>query len=508
MRVLTADEMRAIERDAMERGLATGRELMERAGRGAVRTIGAHWPDLEPGGARRAVVLCGPGNNGGDGFVVARHLHALGWRCDLYAMEGAGGADAAAMRAAWEPLGLVHRLGPGDRPSLEGAALIVDALFGTGLSRPVELAAIALLREAARADGGPRVVALDMPSGRCADSGRRIGPDAAEANLTLAFHAPKRGHYLGDAPDACGALRVVDIGLPDAGAGLPLIDAPRWETISKRGGHKYRHGHAVILGGASGKGGAARMAAQAALRIGAGLVTLVVPPEAIVENAARLDAVMLHTAGDAHALRGFLSDARLNAVGLGPGLGRGAATRAWVEAVLDGPRAAVLDADALTAFEDRPEALFDLLRPGDVLTPHDGEFARLFPDLALELSGEAATGPAASRIDAARAAARRAGAVILLKGPDSIVAAPDGRAALHAAVYGRAVPWLATAGAGDTLTGMITGLAARGLGGFEAVSAAVWLHVEAARRAGPGLIAEDLAPALPGLFRDLAAARQ
>jgi hydroxyethylthiazole kinase-like uncharacterized protein yjeF len=243
------------------------------------------------------------------------------------------------------------------------------------------------------------------------------------------------------------------------------------------------------------------MAARGALRTGAGLVTVACPPTAMMEHAARLDAIMLRAMPDMHALAGILEDARFNAVGLGPGLGVGVRTQGLVKATLAARRSTVLDADAVTCFASTPEALFGAVHRKCLLTPHGGEFARFFPDISERLSRSPEAGPAMSRLDAVREAAARTGCVVLLKGADTVIAGPDGRAALHAAVYDRAAPWLATAGAGDVLTGIATGLMARGAAAFEAAATAAWLHVEAALAFGPGLVAEDLPEMLPTVYR-------
>lgn len=267
-------------------------------------------------------------------------------------------------------------------------------------------------------------------------------------------------------------------------------------------GHKYSYGHALILSGGSGKGGAARLSARGALRIGAGLVTVGCPPEAVVENAARLDAVMLSQIADGDALGRMLEDQRINALCLGPGLGLDRACE-LVPVALSAGRRTVLDADVLTAFADRPENLFRLLHKACVLTPHAGEFARLFPDIAERLAEPATTGPAYSKVDATREAAARAGCTVLFKGPDTVIASPDGSCAINSAHYDRAAPWLATAGSGDVLAGFITGLLARGFDPQQAAETAAWLHVECALSFGPGLIAEDLPEELPKVFRSL-----
>ncbi|SDE05936.1 NAD(P)H-hydrate dehydratase [Limimaricola pyoseonensis] len=490
--LLTAAQMRAAEQEAIAAG-TTGAALMERAGAETVAALLAHWPDLAAGPGR-AAVLCGPGGNGGDGYVVARLLRARGWEVRLHALAPATQADAKAQAEGWARIGAI-----GDWADAAGAVaqadLVIDALFGTGLARPLgdEVApVIAAMR-------GRRVLAVDLPSGLCSDSGRVIGTHCVEADLTVGFHAPKAGQVLDRGPAQCGALALRDIGLAEGDAVARITAAP--QGLGKRAGHKYGHGHALVLAGGPGRGGAVRMAAQAALRIGAGLVTLGCPPAALQENAARLDAVMLRPLRDAGALQDMLGDARLNALCLGPGLGVDRAGD-LVAAALSARRATLLDADALTAIAEQEE-LAGQLHDACLLTPHDGEFARLCPDLSDRLRGDATSGPAFSRIDAAAAAARRLGAVVLLKGPDTVIAAPDGRVAVNAGVYDRAAPWLATAGAGDVLSGICCGLMARGFAPYEAACAGAWLHVAAARRFGPGLIAEDLPATLPAVLRQL-----
>jgi hydroxyethylthiazole kinase-like uncharacterized protein yjeF len=322
------------------------------------------------------------------------------------------------------------------------------------------------------------------------------------ADLTMSFSAAKPGHYLAQGPAHCGALAVADIGLPVAVTVTAAEDLrlarPDLGALAKRNdAHKYDHGHALILAGGAGKGGAARMAARAALRIGAGLVSLGVPGAALQENAAQLNAIMLRRIDDAEALEAALEDARLSAIGMGFGLGVGARTRELCRAALAGRRGVVLDADALTSFAETPEALFVLCHDRVVLTPHGGEFARLFPDLAKRLE------EGASRLEVTRAAAARSGAVVLLKGPDTVISGPRGRARICATVYEEAAPWLATAGAGDVLAGLITGLLARGMEALDAAETGAWVHGACARAFGPGLIAEDLPEQVPGVLRRL-----
>ncbi|MBY6134830.1 NAD(P)H-hydrate dehydratase [Nocardioides marinus] len=287
------------------------------------------------------------------------------------------------------------------------------------------------------------------------------------------------------------------------GAVMQPIEQENLPDLQKLVGHKYSHGHALVLSGGHGKSGAARLAARAALRIGAGLVTVGSPRSAMLENAANLTAIMLQQIDGAHGVSELLEDKRFNAVCLGPGLGRGADTQALVMAVLKEKRATVLDADALTRFELKPDALFQILHEGCVLTPHGGEFSKLFPDLAERLDGNADDVFRALKIEVTREAASRAGCVVLLKGAETVIAAPDGRCAVNAATGARAAPWLATAGSGDVLSGFIAGLLARGFEPMEAASSAAYIHVECARSFGPGLISEDLPEQIPTVFRQM-----
>ncbi|SMP12446.1 NAD(P)H-hydrate dehydratase [Shimia sagamensis] len=548
--LLTAAQMRAIEQAAIESGEVTGLELMERAGQGVVEAIFEEWPELldfkakaggQPPDSRdisgmrmRAVVLCGPGNNGGDGFVVARLLHVQGWDVEVFLYGDAEKLppDARANYERWRALGEVKSL---SAETFEvdsfaaGAELVIDALFGTGLTRPVGLPLVALPGEPAVGQFN-KLVAVDMPSGICSDSGRQILSEAMDesgaavpADLIVSFHSKKLGHVLAAGPEAAGKSVVVDIGLGYSDLGDP-ISRKALQALSgeRRLGrvvvslvepaspylekwtceHKFSHGHALILSGGSGKTGAARLAARGALRIGAGLVTLGVPPNAQQEVACQITALMLKRVSDATALEGVLKDERINALCLGPGMGVERA-RDLVPVALETQRAVVLDADALSAYADDPTALFDLLHENVVLTPHGGEFARLFPDIAANLAETPTQGPAYSKVDATRDAAERAGCVVLFKGPDTVIASPNGQCAVNAAVYDRAAPWLATAGSGDVLAGFVTGLLARGLAPQQAAETAAWLHVECARAFGPGLIAEDLPETLPQVLSSL-----
>lgn len=494
-RIVSSAQMRAIESAAIAQGTITGLGLMERAGEGILAATLNRWPELAaaPG---RAVVLCGPGNNGGDGFVVARLLAGRGWqvRVMLAGDPAALPPDAGHNYHLWHALGPVLPISADIDPGR--ANLAVDALFGIGLTRPVD--AFAPILAALRA--APRLVAVDVPSGLCADSGRVIGStEPAPADLTVTFHRPKPGHHLDQGPAFCGHLALVDLGLPDV-AEIPSLISIEGAGLAKAQGHKFDHGHALIVAGGPAQGGAARLSARAALRIGAGLVTLAPPQAALPEHSGPPDALMRRPVDGPADLEALLADVRIAALCIGPGCGIGRA-ECLLPPVLASGRAAVLDADAITALAGHDDPFRDL-HDACVLTPHAGEFGRLFPDLAQRLTEAPQTGPAFSRLDAARQAAARAGAVILLKGPDTVIAAPDGRAVIHSA---QDLPWLATAGAGDALAGMIAGLLARGWPGLEAAAAATLAHGHAARRFGPGLIADDLPDQLPAVLRDMGA---
>lgn len=478
-------EMYEADRLAIAGGIP-GIDLMERAGLACALAIARRWR------TGRVSVLCGPGNNGGDGFVIARHLAARGWqvRLGLLGARDALRGDAALAAALWD--GPVVPLSPA---LIRPGDLIVDAMFGAGLTRPLEGVALAVIR--AVREGGNPVCAVDVPSGVHGDTGAVLG-GAMQAELTVTFFRRKPGHLLLPGRSLCGAVHTADIGTPDAVlesiAPKTFANAPGlWAAQFPRraqDGHKYTHGHAVVAGGGLAVTGATRMAAYAALRIGAGLVTVAAPPDAFATYAASLTAVMNRKADGAAGLDAMLADARLNVVLLGPGLGVGEATREKVTVARKHGRPVVLDADGLTSYAYAPRDLFKLIDKNCVLTPHEGEFLRLFPDLR-----------PAVKLTRARAAAQRAGAVIVLKGADTVIAAPDGRAAINE----NAPPWLATAGSGDVLAGFVLGLLAQGMPAFEAACAAVWCHGACANVVGRGLIAEDLAPAMPAVFRQLAA---
>jgi hydroxyethylthiazole kinase-like uncharacterized protein yjeF len=491
--LLTTTEMAEADRLTIAAG-TSGLALMERAGRAVADAVVRVVTPIAP----LVVVVAGPGNNGGDGFVCARVLSERGYqvRVALLGDRASLKGDAAAAADRWP--------GPAEQAtpaSLKGAGVIVDALFGAGLARPIEGPAAAMI--AAINAANVRVVAVDLPSGINGTSGGVMGT-AVRASETVTFFRRKPGHLLLPGRLHCGDVEVADIGIADAvletiRPSIRANAAALWSggfPVPRPGGHKYLRGHAVVVSGDHSHTGAARLAARGALRAGAGLVTLASPPDALAVNAAASLAVMVREVDGAEALSAWLADRRINAVVLGPGGGVGPPMRDMVLAALDGERAVVLDADALTSFAEAPEALFTAIEArGDaptVLTPHEGEFARLFKN-ASQISENL------PKYDRAKAAAEVSGATVLLKGSDTVVASPGG----GISITDNAPPWLATAGSGDVLSGLVAGLLAQGMPAFEAASAAVWLHGEAGSEAGPGLIAEDLPEALPMVYRRL-----
>jgi ADP-dependent NAD(P)H-hydrate dehydratase / NAD(P)H-hydrate epimerase len=490
--LLTTAEMAEADRRTSERGVP-GSELMENAGR-AVADVAAAMARRGP----RIIVVAGLGNNGGDGFVAARLLAERGFNVRVALAGELGRLRGDARLAAERWTGATVAASP---DGLGDADLVIDALFGAGLDRAVEGTPRAMI-EAINGCGAP-VLAVDLPSGIKGNTGAIMGA-AVQATRTVTFFRRKPGHLLLPGRSHCGDTSVADIGIradvlerikPATYANVPAI----WQgafPVPRAEGHKYSRGHAVVVSGGLSTTGAARLAARAALRAGAGLVTLASPREALAVNAASSLAVMVRPVDGASELGEFLTDKRRNAVVLGPGGGVGQAMRQQVKAVLATAAAAVLDADALTSFAEQPDDLFDAIKKRStaniVLTPHIGEFFRLFNSLSDKYNLN-------SKLEVAGEAARLSGAVVVLKGADTVVASPLG----IATIANNAPPYLATAGAGDVLAGMIGGLLAQGMPAFEAASAAVWLHGEAATVFGPGLIAEDLSEALPAVYRRL-----
>jgi hydroxyethylthiazole kinase-like uncharacterized protein yjeF len=439
--ILSNAEMAEADRLTIAGGTA-GLTLMENAGRAVAQTVSER---QSPGS--RVVVLAGPGNNGGDGFVAARLLAQRGYAVTVLlagTLDKLKG-DAAAAAKAWD-----RGVETATPEKLAGADIIIDALFGAGLDRPVSGLAQAMI-EAVNAQAVP-VVAVDLPSGINGTTGAVMGV-AIKAGQTITFFRKKPGHLLMPGRAYCGGVSVAPIGIPDTV--LARIDPRTFENVPelwrakfavpRAQGHKYDRGHAVVVSGPSWSTGAARLTARGALRAGAGLVTIASPREALAVNAAANLSIMVRPVDGAAELKLFLADPRLNAVGIGPGLGVGEATCELVLAALSGERAAVLDADAITSFATSPKRLAAAVKArgerATILTPHEGEFSRYFHVLDQGTK-------VGSKLDRARRAAELVGAVVLLKGPDTVVAGPDGRASIAA----NAPAFLATAGAGDVLT--------------------------------------------------------
>ncbi len=533
--LLTAEQMRATERVAIESGAVTGLQLMERAGAGVVSAIMKEWPDFETG-VYRVAILCGPGNNGGDGYVIARLLKERGWDVDVFVLGDVEKlpTDAKANYRIWSGMGGISPVGSkrGVRSIIStGYHLVVDALFGTGLVRPIS-DNLGELMERPVGDKRFKLVCVDIASGVCADSGQIIaGCDGREnavgpADLTVTFHRAKPGHILAEGSRLTGKLRVVDIGLADKlsevsrdlNISASLAGDTRWfvsyssdngklrrDKIMQvhkvyRTAHKYDYGHALVVAGSMESSGAARLAARGALRMGSGLVSIVCDESSVATHATQLNAIMIKQAEDGNEFRDLLRDKRLNAICLGPGLGYEKA-REFVPIALASGCKVVLDADSLVAYEDDPGQLFAMLHSQCVLTPHAGEFARLFPDIANQLDNKRSSCPVYSRVNATLDAAKRAGAIVLLKGSNTIIADLSNQIWISSASKAEFAPWLATAGAGDILAGFIIGLLARGFAPLQAAELAAWLHVECACSFGPGLIAEDISEQLPVVLR-------
>jgi ADP-dependent NAD(P)H-hydrate dehydratase / NAD(P)H-hydrate epimerase len=437
--ILTAEQMRAAE---LGSGVPLA-ELMQRAGVALGKLV---WRIAS---GRPVTVLVGPGNNGGDGYVAARWLREQGATVRVIALSPA--ATDLARNAARDWQGATE--GPESSPTQ--GAILVDCLFGTGLSRTLSADPIDLLT--CHVVAAASVISADLPSGVGCDNAADLGCPIV-ADITLAFAALKPAHLLFPAASRCGRVEIADIGIAATSdvmtAAMPLLASPDWQS------HKYRRGLVAVLAGSM--AGAAELAARGALRSGTGYVRLIgssappTPPHAIVRQSWRDGAA--------------LADPRIDAIVIGCGLGQGDTARTRFDAALATGKPMVIDGDALALLSDQP------LTGAAILTPHAGEFARLSSD------------GGASKIDATRALAKRLDAVVVHKGPDSVIAAPDGRVA----VQSPGNPWLSSAGTGDVLAGMCGAMLARGLEPFVAAQAAVISHQNMAQRAGAGLCADDL----------------
>ncbi len=488
LELLTADEMRRAEQITIDSG-TPALTLMENAGRGVTEEVVRRFAR-----GSKVSVLCGPGNNGGDGFVCARTLRERGYqvRLALICKPEELGPDSKEMARRWD-----EQIEPLLPRAVEGAEVIVDAILGSGLKGPVN-GVVGQIIEQVNERELP-VVAVDVPTGIDPTFGNIQGI-AFKAVSTVTFFRRKTGHVLLPAKRYCGDVRAIDIGIPNSVLAeiVPqtFVNEPdfwlRYFPRLKPDGHKYDRGHAVVVSGPMESTGAARLGARAALRVGAGLVSVATSKAAFYINAAQLTSIMVSAYEGAGGLAEILTDTRRNAVLIGPGAGATAETRENVAAVLSSEATVIIDAEGLTAFADNPQELFALIqqRPSPtILTPHKGEFDAIFPEL----------GNAESKLEQAKRAAEISGAVVVFKGPDTVVSAPDG---LSAVTEG-SPPWLATAGTGDVLAGLIVGLCAQGMSPLDAAVAGVWIHSDIARSVGPGMIAEDMAPMLPALLQRL-----
>lgn len=483
-RLLSVAEMGEADRRTIEAG-TSGAVLMDRAGL-AVADCASNM--MAPS---RVSILCGPGNNGGDGFVAARLLAERGWsvRVALLGDRASLRGDAAHHAALWT--GETEALTP---DAANDAHLIIDAIFGAGLNRPID----GIVRETLQAADGLPILAVDVPTGIDGDSGAIKGY-AANAVRTITFCRLKPGHLLLPGLQNCGDMTVADIGITDET--VAAVAGPAWEndpTLWRPylrqptpSDHKYSRGHAVVVGGAI-MTGAARLAARTAQRCGAGIVTLAAPQDAQTVYKVTLESVVIRPFRDTAGVREIAEDPRANAFLIGPGAGLAGQLRERILAILKQAKPTVIDADAISVFEGGPEIFLDAVQGPCVMTPHLGEFHRMFPDLTPNAAG-------LSKIEAVRAAADRSKAVIVMKGYDTVIGAPDGRCIINS----NAIPSLATAGSGDVLSGMVVSLLAQGMPTFEAAAAAVWMHAEAGKNPAFGLIPEDMIANLPGVMLDL-----
>lgn len=479
-RLLTTTEMRSVDQLAIESGI-DGFTLMQAAGNAVADAITTRWSK------RPIVILCGIGNNGGDGFVAASQLRSAGWPVNVVLLGTLDDLSGDAAQAANLWGGAIE---PFSMNCLEAASIIVDAIFGAGLSRPIDGLALDIFR--AIQQRTTPICAIDVPSGVDGSTGQVLGI-AASADLTVTFFRKKPGHVLYPGRELCGDIVLADIGIPSSL--LKENEQATWENDPHlwQGNypwptaemHKYQRGEVLLLGGAE-ITGASRLTAVAASRAGAGLVTLAAPANAWNIYATSLVNAIVSRFENPEEFENMLLDARRNVVVIGPGAGVNATTRQYVLAALATQRNVILDADALTTFSDNPEQLFSAIKGPCVLTPHGGEFRRLF-----HFEGD--------KLHRARCAAKQSNAVVVLKGADTVIAAPDGRAIVNT----NAPPQLATGGSGDVLTGIIAALIAQGMNALEAASAAVWLHGATAEEFGLGLVAEDLADLLPAVLQKL-----
>lgn len=506
--LLTAKQMFEIENIAISSGRVSELDLMEQAGQLAANVIEESFCSSK---STSFIILCGPGNNGGDGYAIASRLHSKGCKVNVWELTSSHKQSSAAnlMRERWANFGACKPINLLSKDDFIDEVVIVDALFGIGLRSEVIGAAARAIKLSMQY---APIVAIDILSGVQANTGKFAVSGILKpkpADLTIAFECAKLGHFIGKGGNLTGRLNIVSLGLNKELQQLGDAESftRRW-TLSEfsvdklnkcTNQHKYSHGHTLVVSGKSLQGGAARLAAQGALRVGSGLVTIASPRDALAEHAAQLNAIMLKEINNSQQLLRLLDDKRIKAVCIGPGLGLDSQAKSLVLSVLNSGQKIVLDADALTAFRLDPHVMFNNLCPQVVLTPHFGEFRKLFPAEADNFIKDENGGP----IQSVRSAAKRANAVIVLKGAVTFIANPLGKVWLSTAIGRNSVPWLATAGSGDVLAGIITGLMARGFDADLAAGLGTYIHTQTAKLFGPGLIAEDIPELIPHVINNI-----
>ena len=506
MELFTITEMQMADRLAIEAGIS-GVFLMEQAG----ICVTSHFERISDGPCR-ITILAGPGNNGGDAFVVARLLKQRAYKIDMFEFcaknrqEGGVQSDAKFMKEKWLEIGgQIHSLSniSDIREKLDQSDMLIDGLFGAGLNRDIEEPLLSVIDEINRSN--LEVLAIDIPSGVNGDTGQIMGT-AIKASQTCSFHRPKQGHYLYPGRDMCGELNIENIGIPARVNNQILskqhINTPDlWrDSLNRRAinSHKYHQGSVLVASGDQTMQGASVLSSNAAVEVGAGLVTMTVAKKEPQPHPKSYAAIMLASLPEGEEGKGLdtlISSKKITASLIGPGSMPSVKTQERALALLKTSKGVVLDAGALTAFKGQQELLSagiknrDVLVPSVVLTPHEGEFKALFPDLNVK-----------NKIEAAREAAKRMSAVIVLKGADTVIASPDERVIVNA----NAPATLASAGTGDVLAGIIVGLIANiATPLFEAAAAAVYIHGECANKISTELVADELIDHIADVKQDL-----
>ncbi|VAV90167.1 NAD(P)H-hydrate epimerase / ADP-dependent (S)-NAD(P)H-hydrate dehydratase [hydrothermal vent metagenome] len=484
--ILTTKNCYQADKQAIASGI-TPVTRMENAGSGAAESITARYEKC------KTLILCGPGANGGDGYVIARKLHEAGWSVDVMALTAPVAGSDAEFMAQQCPVDASSRV----RQLPTDIELIVDCLYGAGLNRALDADTTQLIHQVNQHKSP--VVAIDLPSGIFGDSNGGFAP-CIVADTTITFAVKKLAHVLEPERSFCGVVEVVDIGFPDGMISdmpeVALENSPcLWSQIPVQPGaqsHKHNRGRLWVGCGGHLQTGAARLAARAGLRIGAGWVMLGGSKKAMQVCAAHETSIVLQTRPKHQSMAKTLQTSPVpDCVILGPAGGIGARMRADILDVLRSGIAAVLDADALRVMSAEPEVFFELCNENTVLLPHEAEFLGLFPDLNQTFG---------HKINRVKAAASRAGCTVLLKGADSVIANATGRAVVNT----KTSAWLATLGTGDVLAGMVGGLMAQRVGGMDATCAAVWIHGALGQNLGAGLIAEDLPNEIPNILKNMA----